>query len=97
MTENKNRTFIEAKKRHDINIRARESSKQFRDIRKTIHKLLEQEPMTIPQIASALNMPAEKITYFLMTCRKFGQIEVVGIDDMDEYYLYGLNKEKKDG
>lgn len=97
MTEKKKRTFVEAKKLHNINERARNSSKQFREIRKTIHKLLELEPKTIPQIAAALEMPADKITYYLMTCRKFGQINVVGIDDMDEYYLYGINKELKDG
>lgn len=97
MTEKKNRTFAEAKKLHEINEKARNASKQYREIRKTIHKFLEKEPKSIPQISAGLNMPADQITYFLMTCRKYGQIEVVGIDDMDEYYLYGLKKEIKDG
>jgi Fic family protein len=97
MTEKKNRTFVEAKKIHEINEQARNASKQFREIRKTIHQLLEKEPKTIPQIASVLNLPADKITYFLMTCRKYGQIEVTGVDDMDEYYLYGIKNDKKDG
>lgn len=97
MTEKRSRTFIEAKKLREINDLARESSKEFREIRKSIHKFLEEGPKTIPQIAEALKMPADKITYFLMTCRKYGQIEVTGVDDMDEYYLYGISKETKDG
>jgi predicted DNA-binding ArsR family transcriptional regulator len=97
MTAKKNRTFVEAKKIHDINERARQSSKQFKDIKKSITKLLEEGPKTIPQISETLNMPADKITYHLMTCRKYGGIEVMGIDDMDEYYLYGISKEIKHG
>jgi hypothetical protein len=91
------RTFVEAKKIRGVNDSATAYSKEFRDVRKSIHKFLEDGAKTIPQIAEALKIPADQITYFLMTCRKYGQIETTGIDDMDEYYLYGLKKEKNDG
>jgi len=97
MTKKGGRTFAEAKKNRKINELARENSKRFREIRRSIHKFLEDGPKSIPQIADALKIPSDQITFYLMTCRKYGQIDVSGIDDMDEYYFYGVHKEMKDG
>lgn len=97
MAKKGGRTFAEAKKLHQINELARENSRRYREIRKSIRKCLQDGPKTIPQIADALKLPSDEVTFYLMTCRKFGQVDVTGIDDMDEYYLYGVNKETKDG
>lgn len=98
MAEKNKRTFAEAKKNRVIPEKVRELYKHFREMRKSIRKILAEGPQTIPQIAEKLKMSQDSITYHLMTCRKYGDIEVVGMDDMDEYYIYGLSKkEDKDG
>ncbi len=98
MSEKRTRTFVEARKIHGIDEKVREGSKQYKEIRKKILSTLEEGPRTIPQIAEVLQMTEDTVTYHLMTCRKYGDIEVIDIDDMDEYYIYGLsNKEETDG
>lgn len=97
MKENSKRTFVAAKKARGVSEKARERSKTFREIRKLIHKSIESEAKTIPQIAAEINLPPETVTFNLMTCRKYGQIDVIGIDDMDEYYLYKLKNNSDDG
>ena len=91
------RTFVEAKKARGISEQARERSKSFRTYRKLIKKALEPGPKSIPQIAAEIKLPLNVVMYNLMTCRKYGDVEVEGIDDMDEYYLYKLKKTDKDG
>ena len=94
MIEKKRRTFVEAKKKFGVNERAREYSKKYKEIQKRILETLQKGPKSIPQIAEILNLPTDVITYYLMTCRKFGYINVAGMDDMDEYFLYELEKEE---
>ena len=55
-------------------------------------KSLKEEGKTIPQIAEATELSSPETTYYLMTLLKFGDVEVEGIDDMDEYYIYKLKK-----
>ncbi len=90
MADKKGRTFVEAKKTRGINDLAREGSKTFKEYRRRIHKSLESEAKSIPQIAGDTGLPLNVVTYHLMTCRKYGSIEVEGIDDNDEYFLYRL-------
>lgn len=97
MTEKKKRTFIEAKKKFGVNEQAREHAKKYKEIHKRILGTLQKGPKTIPQIAEILNLPTHMITYFLMTCRKFGYINVAGMDDVDEYFLYEMEKEESNG
>jgi hypothetical protein len=92
MMEKNKRTFVEAKKARGVSDKARESSKTFREYRKLIHKSIGFTPKTIPQIAAEINLPLETVTFNLMTCRKYGQIEVTGLDERDEYFLYQLKK-----
>lgn len=68
--------------------------KEFTDIKKLILKSLEPGPKTIPQIAEETNLAPDVVLYYLMTLRKYGEIETGEIDDLDEYFTYKL-KEKK--
>ena len=97
MKDKHNRTFAEAKKIRGVSEQALEKSKNFREIRKLIHKSIKTEAKTIPQIAAEINLPPETVTFNLMTCRKYGQIDVAGIDDMDEYFLYKLKNKTDHG
>ena len=68
--------------------------KEFADIKKLILKSLESEPKTIPQIATEINLAPDVVMYYLMTLRKYGDIETDEIDDMDEYFNYRATKKK---
>ncbi len=69
-----------------------EGRKKYVRIRKAILEALKDEGKTIPQIAEATELSSPETTYYLMTLLKFGEVEVDGIDDMDEYYIYKLKK-----
>ena len=69
-----------------------EGRKKYVRIRKAILEALKEEGKTIPQIAEATELSSPETTYYLMTHLKFGDVEVEGIDDMDEYYIYKLKK-----
>ncbi len=55
---------------------------------KKIAEVISDSPKTIPEIAEELSMDSREIMYEVMTMNKFGKIEVMGMDDDDEYYLY---------
>ena len=97
MKEKNKRTFVGAKKARGVSEKARQRSKAFRETRKLILKSIESVPKTIPQIAAEINLPAGTVTFNLMTCRKYGQVEVAGLDDMDEYFLYKLKNNPDNG
>ena len=69
-----------------------EGRKKYVRIRKAILEALKEGGKTIPQIAEATELSSPETTYYLMTLLKFGDVEVEGIDDMDEYYIYKLKK-----
>lgn len=70
----------------------KEKRKAYNDVRKKIKTALSEGPKTIPQIATETGIPSHIITYTLMTCRKYGEIETGEPDDMDEYYYYQLKQ-----
>ena len=68
--------------------------KEFNKIKRTILKILESGQKTIPQISKETNLLTEVVTENLMTLIKYGKINPVGMDDMDEYYFYELKKKE---
>ncbi len=68
--------------------------KEVNKIKRAIKNALKEEPKTIPQIAQETELPQDIITYYLMTMRKFGELETDEIDDMDEYFTYKLTTKK---
>ena len=53
------------------------------------------EKATIPELAEKLDMRSSEVVYYLMSMLKYGDIETVGLDDMDEYYIYKLKDNGK--
>lgn len=80
------------KQKREVSDQVKENMKAFNKIKRSILKALEEEPKSIPQIATEIDLPQDIVTYHLMTLQKYGNIEVDDIDDMDEYYLYKLKK-----
>lgn len=62
--------------------------KEYPGIWKEILKQVEQEPLTIPQIASQMKQSRDHITYHVMTMNKYRILEPAGMDEDDAYYLY---------
>ncbi|MBN2215613.1 MAG: hypothetical protein JW723_15385 [Bacteroidales bacterium] len=80
------------KEKRVVSQEVKDKIKSFNKIKKEILKCLEAGQKTIPQISAELNLPAETVTYNLMTLLKYNQIAVGEIDDMDEYYYYNLKQ-----
>jgi len=70
-----------------------ERLKEQREIRKKIVESLRGGDKTIPEIALETGLPPPKVTWFLMTMWKYGEVEAV--DEVDGYYKYRLTEEKK--
>lgn len=90
--EKKVRTVSILKETRNVSEHVNEERKKYIQIRKTLREALKEESKSIPQLASATLLPLPDVTYYLMSMLKFGEVEVDGIDDMDEYYFYKLKK-----
>ena len=83
------------KKKRVVSEQTKERRKEFNRIKKLIMHALKEEAKTIPQIAGEINEPIDVVTFNLMTCRKYGQVETGEIDDLDEYFTYKIAKKEK--
>ena len=84
------KTIETIKKTRTVSDELKAKRKEFADIKKMIIKSLEPGPKTIPQIANEINQAQDVVLYYLMTLRKYGEVETDEIDDMDEYFTYKL-------
>jgi hypothetical protein len=88
----KRHTVDHMKKRRKVTAEAKQRVKSFTEAKKAIKKALGDGKLTIPEIASGAGMSPEEATYWLMTMRKFGEVEAVDDDDVDDYYSYRLKE-----
>ena len=86
------KTIDEIKKTRKASEEAKAKRKKFANIKKQIKECLKEKPKTIPEIASETGLDQEDITFNLMTMRKYHDVEVGEIDDMDEYFYYKLKQ-----
>jgi len=66
----------------------KQAQKHLIAARKSILKLLEIQPATIPQIAETLNMPANEALWHVTGMRKYGKVTESGEDG--DYPVYAL-------
>ncbi len=74
----------------DDTIKTSVGMKEFPELWNNIFATIKDDKKTIPEIAKALEIKSDIITYNLMTMNKYGVVEAVGLDDDDEYYYYKL-------
>lgn len=74
------------KKVGGISEEKRQAQKHLLAARKSILKLLETQPATVPQIAAALEMPAGEALWHVTGMRKYGKVAETGEDG--DYPLY---------
>ena len=66
----------------------RQAQKHLLAARKSIRKLLEAQPATVPAIAEALKIPTDEALWHVTGMRKYGEVTESGEDG--EYPLYSL-------
>jgi|WetSurMetagenome_2_1015567.scaffolds.fasta_scaffold810354_2 hypothetical protein len=66
----------------------RQTQKHLIASRKAIQKFLEAQPATVPQIATALNIPSDEALWHVTGMRKYGKVAEAG--EEDDYPLYAL-------
>ena len=75
---------------------ARTLPEVFRDemiMHDRICHLLEEEPLTIPQLAEALGAPSNEVTAWVMAMRRYGRIRALPKARADDYYQYTVATE----
>ena len=72
-----------------------EQLKQYTKSKKLLLNALKEGEKTVPQLASELKIPKDKVMFQLMSLLKYGFVETGEIDDMDEYFYYKLKGDGK--
>jgi DNA-binding transcriptional ArsR family regulator len=88
----KKRTIDKMKELREVPAEVKERLKKYTAIKKSIKKALEGEELTILEIAEKTGLQPDEVTYHLMTMRKFGEVEFVDDDDVDDYYSYRIKE-----
>lgn len=66
--------------------------KEQQAIRKTLRQALKDGPLTVPELAAAVEMPSDVVLWHVTAMKKYGLVVEAGFDG--EYYQYDLAKEK---
>jgi predicted transcriptional regulator len=66
----------------------REIIREEPSMRNRILRLLEEGPLTIPEIATALGSPRHEVTYWVMGMRKYGYVREEKEVTDEGYYRY---------
>ncbi len=68
--------------------------KEQQSARRLLKKAMKTGPMTVPEIAEAVNLPSDEVLWHIVAMKKYDLVTEVGQDG--EYYKYALPvKEKK--
>jgi predicted transcriptional regulator len=71
----------------------RETARQEFSVRKMVLDLLgEKGPLTVPEIAQALGMPADKANWWLMGFVRYNQVKASEKANDDGYFQYSIHK-----
>jgi len=90
------RMLVELRQRYAASVKkAQELLKEQQTVRKTLQRLLQQAPCSVPQLAAAARAPADEILWHIAAMKKYGIVEEAGMDENGEYYLYRLSKEAR--
>jgi len=67
--------------------------KADRDTRKALRQALKYGPKTIPELTQQLNLPGEKVTWYVMALRRYG--EIVESGQAGDYFRYALKEPER--
>jgi hypothetical protein len=86
------KTIDEIKKTRKPTAEAQARRKEYTQIKKQIKECLSSGEKTIVEISKETGLALETVTYYLMSMRKYHDVEVGEIDDSDEYFYYKLKQ-----
>ena len=88
--------LLELRKQHEAGVKqAQELLKTQLAARKTLQQALQDGPRSVPQLSAETGMSTNEVLWHMASMKKYGAVEETGMDDEDEYYLYGLAKGAK--
>lgn len=90
MKEKNELTVKYMREKREVSFAVKDNLKRFNQVKKLILTSLKEKPKSIPQIANETGLASELVTYYLMTLRKYQEVEVDELDDNDEYYTYKI-------
>lgn len=88
----KKETFKIKRETHTVSQQVKDKLKEFNMIRKKILEAIGEDELSIPDIAAKIGMSTADTVYYVMSLVKFNTLRPTGMDDMDEYYYYKINK-----
>ncbi len=97
MDKNKSETFKKLRGVKEVPDSLKEEMKLFNKQKGLIKKTLLTGPESIPMIAEKTGISSDEVIYILMSMLKFDEVEVDKVDDMDEFFLYRIKSEIKNG
>lgn len=84
----------ELKAKHSETVdKAQAHLKEQLGVRKQLKAAMKAGPMTVPEIAQAVEMPSNQVLWHVVAMKKYDLVEEVG--QAGDYYQYALAKEKK--
>ncbi len=75
-----------------MNVAKREVREVVREepiMRARILELLACGPLTVPELATAMDCPTHEVLFWVMGMRRYGRVHEVGGADGDGYFRYG--------
>ncbi len=88
MEVKKTETFKKKRETHEVSQAVKDNLKEYNSIKKKILEAFGNEELNVPQVADKIGMSKDKANYYVMTLLKFNLLQVVGMDDNDEFYFY---------
>jgi hypothetical protein len=67
--------------------------KEQQAVRKVLSRVMQGEPRSIPDIATAANLPPHEVLWHITAMKKYGEVVEDGMDEDFAFYLYRLAKE----
>lgn len=92
MSDSNRDTFKKKRETHEVSQAVKDNLKDYNAKKKQIVTAFGDEELTIPQLAEKTGLKKSQVLYFVMSLLKFGVVQTVGIDDMDEFYIYKIKK-----
>jgi hypothetical protein len=92
----KKRTDMLADLRNEHRERVKQAQALLREqqtARKSLSRLMQGEPKSIPQLADASGLAAHEVLWHLAAMKKYGAVVEDGMDENAAYYLYRLAEE----
>lgn len=72
--------------------RTQAAMKEQNAVRKQIREAMAGGPMTVPEVAAAIQLPSTEVLWHMMAMKKYDLLEELGMEG--EYYQYQLAQEK---